>query len=59
MTCPICSEETSTPHPLEICQSNLRRQGAEAMKVAALQVVEGIADQNRVRHLDPSSVVLS
>jgi hypothetical protein len=43
---------------LEICQHNLRLQGAELMKVAALQVVEAIADQNRVRHLDPKAVVI-
>jgi len=58
MICPTCLEEASIPHALEICQHNLRLQGAELMKVAALQVVEAIADQNRVRHLDPKAVVI-
>jgi len=58
MICPTCLEEAATRHALEICQHNLRLQAAELMKVAALQVVEAIADQNRVRHIDPKAVVI-
>ena len=58
MICLTCLEEDTIPHALEICQNNLRLQGADLMKVAALQVVEAIADQNRVRHLDPKAVVI-
>jgi hypothetical protein len=58
MICPTCLEEASIPHALEICQHNLRLQGAELMKVAALQVVEVIAVRNRERHIDPKTVVI-
>jgi hypothetical protein len=58
MMCLTCRQEATPRHTLEICQHNLRLQGAELMKVAALQVVEAIADQNRVRHIDPKAVVI-